>query len=132
MPENCKTRDRGWYRPDGGKWAGFQESISHPGTRARLATFGAKLSVSLVNGYSFVNRISWDNFNEGPDLINQIEKYKQRYGFYPESVHADKIYRNRDNLRFCKENGIRLSRSRLGRPPKITDKANAAMVLTVF
>jgi hypothetical protein len=89
--------------------------------------FGAKLSVSLVNGYSFVDRISWDNFNEGPDLIDQIEKYKQRYGFYPESVHADKIYRNRDNLRFCKKNGIRLSGPRLGRPPNITEE-NVALI----
>jgi hypothetical protein len=89
--------------------------------------FGAKLSVSLVNGYGFVDRISWDNFNEGPDLIDQIEKYKQRSGYYPESVHADKIYRNRDNLRFCKKNGIRLSGPRLGRPPNITTE-NAPLI----
>lgn len=31
---------------------------------------------------------------------------------------ADKIYRNRENLRYCKERGIRLSGPALGRPPK--------------
>ena len=30
---------------------------------------------------------------------------------------ADKIYRNRVNLQFCKEHGIHLSGPRLGRPP---------------
>jgi transposase, IS5 family len=29
---------------------------------------------------------------------------------------ADRIYRNRDNLAYCKEHGIRLSGPRLGRP----------------
>ena len=46
--------------------------------------------------------------------------YKRRFGVYPESVHSDRIYRTRDNLRFCKKHGIRLSGPRLGRPPKIT------------
>jgi len=30
-------------------------------------------------------------------------------GFYPESVHVDKIYRSRANRAFCKEKGIRIS-----------------------
>ncbi len=82
--------------------------------------FGAKVSVSLVDGFSFVDRISWDNYNESGDLIEQIEKYHKRFGFYPESVHADKIYRNRENRRYCKKHGIRLSGQPLGRPRKVT------------
>lgn len=82
--------------------------------------FGAKLSVSMVNGYAFVDRTSWDNFNECLDLQDQVEAYKRRFGVYPESVHADRIYRTRDNLRFCKRHHIRLSGPRLGRPPKMT------------
>lgn len=87
--------------------------------------FGAKINISLVDGYSFVNKISWENFNEGIDLISQLEAYKKRFGCYPESVHADKIYRNRENLRYCKKHGIRLSGPKLGRPKKQTE-ANAA------
>jgi transposase, IS5 family len=30
--------------------------------------FGAKLSIRLIDGVSFVDRISWDNYNEGLDL----------------------------------------------------------------
>ena len=82
--------------------------------------FGAKVSVSLIDGFSFVDRISWDSYNESGDLIEQIEKYHKRFGFYPESVHADKIYRNRENRQYCKKYGIRLSGPPLGRPKKVT------------
>ncbi|SDN48040.1 Transposase DDE domain-containing protein, partial [Megasphaera paucivorans] len=44
--------------------------------------------------------------------------YHERYGHYPERVLADKIYRNRLNLAYCKERGIRLSGPALGRPKK--------------
>jgi hypothetical protein len=48
-----------------------------------------------------------------------VEAYKERYGLYPEAVLADKIYRNRQNLTYCKEHDIRISGPRLGRP-KVT------------
>ena len=51
-------------------------------------------------------------------LRQTIEKYRERTGHYPTRVLADKIYRNRDNLNFCKEHGIRLSGPALGRPKK--------------
>jgi len=84
--------------------------------------FGAKISASLVAGYCFLDRLGWNNYNESKDLISQIKTYKKRFGFYPESVHADKIYRNRDNIKFCKQQGIRLSGPRPGRPPKDLSK----------
>ena len=78
--------------------------------------FGAKVSISLVNGFSFVERIGWDAYNESCDLIEQIKRYRERFGFYPQSVHVDKIYRTRENRRYCKAKGIRLSCPPLGRP----------------
>jgi hypothetical protein len=36
-------------------------------------------------------------------------------------VHADSIYRSRDNIKYCKKYGIRLSGPPLGRPPKQVD-----------
>jgi IS5 family transposase len=100
-------------------------SISQPHVRPIVrgkagmpVEFGAKISVSLVEGYAFIDRMSWDNFNESKELIEQIEKYKERFGNYPESVHADRIYRSRDNLRYCQDKGIRLSGPKLGRPKK--------------
>ncbi len=90
--------------------------------------FGAKLSISLVNGFSFIDRLSWDAYNESTDLIEQIEAYKIRFGFYPESVHADTIYRTRNNRRFCKKHDIRISGPALGRPKKQTED-NKEMLL---
>jgi hypothetical protein len=51
-------------------------------------------------------------------LKDQIEAYRDFTGSYPESVHVDKIYRTRENLTWCKDRGIRISGSPLGRPPK--------------
>lgn len=79
--------------------------------------FGAKLSVSLRDGYVFLDRIDWNNFNESGDLKAQVEAFKQSTGRYPESVHVDRIYRTRENRAFCKERGIRISGPPLGRPP---------------
>ena len=47
----------------------------------------------------------------------QIEQYRRRFGYYPESVHVDRIYRTRVNRAFCRERGIRISAPSLGRPP---------------
>jgi len=80
--------------------------------------FGQKVSAEVVGGYTFIDHKSYDNFNEGIRLQQSVEKYKERYGYYPEAVLADKIYRNRDNLAYCKKNGIRLSGPPLGRPKK--------------
>lgn len=79
--------------------------------------FGAKVSVSVIGGKAYVDRISWDAYNESTDLKKQVEAFKTRTGSYPESVHADKIYRTRDNLRWCQAREIRLSGPPLGRPP---------------
>lgn len=78
--------------------------------------FGAKLSVSCINGCVFLDKLSWDNFNESTHLQAQVEAFRARLGHYPESVHADQIYRTRDNRSWCKAHGIRLSGPPLGRP----------------
>lgn len=80
--------------------------------------FGAKISISVVDGWSFLDTINFDAYNEGTELISQIEQYKARFGYYPESAHADKIYRNKENRKYCKKHGIRISGPCLGRPPK--------------
>ena len=84
--------------------------------------FGAKLDMSIdENGMARLEKISFDSYNESDILIRAILRYYGRYGYYPERVLADKIYRNRRNLAFCKEHGIRLSGPALGRPKKDND-----------
>jgi hypothetical protein len=89
--------------------------------------FGAKISAALIDGSAFLDRIGWENFNESTRLTEQIEAYRTRFGFYPESVHADKIYRTRDNRTYCRERGIRMSGPPLGRPPRVTEENREAL-----
>jgi transposase, IS5 family len=105
-------------------------SISQPHVRPIVrgkaganVEFGAKLAISVVDGLAYLEKLSWDNFGEAMTLIEAIERYYERQGFYPVSVHVDKIYRTRDNIRYCQNKGIRLSGPRLGRPPKEPDIA---------
>lgn len=101
-------------------------SISQPyirpivrGKAAAPVEFGAKLDLSLdEKGMARLEKLSFDAYNESDVLITAAENYKERTGHYPERVLADKIYRNRINLSFCKEHGIRLSGPSLGRPKK--------------
>ena len=101
-------------------------SISQPyirpivrGKAAAPVEFGAKLDLSIdENGFARLERVSFDAYNESDVLIGAIERYKERTGHYPERALADKIYRNRDNLAYCRLHGIRLSGPSLGRPRK--------------
>ena len=51
--------------------------------------------------------------------MEYIEKYRNRFGFYPKEVLADQIYCNRINRAALKEKGIRLLAKPLGRPSAV-------------
>ncbi len=79
--------------------------------------FGAKISISVSgDGFTFLDRLSFDPYNEGEDLKVQAMAYRRRYVHYPEVICADQIYRTRANRAFCQRHGIRLSGPPLGRP----------------
>lgn len=82
--------------------------------------FGAKLSISVVGGYVFVDRLSFDAYNEGAEeeFQSAVENFHKRFGFWPQRILADKIYRNKRNKAFCMEHGIRMSGPKVGRPGK--------------
>ena len=106
-------------------------SISQPYVRpivrgkAKSPTeFGAKLHLSIdETGFARIEHISFDSFNEGPQLIDALKAYKYRNGCYPERILVDQIYRTRSNIAFCSDNGIRISGPKLGRP--VQDEAEA-------
>lgn len=81
---------------------------------------GAKISISVVNGMTYLDTLSFDNYGESKFLEQSVMEYKRRFGYLPETILVDQIYRNRDNRRFCKTNGIRINGPRLGRPPQET------------
>ncbi len=68
--------------------------------------FGAKLDLGLDSeGHGRIEKISFEPYNESTCLIEAVER-----------VLADQIYRTRDNRKYCREPGIRLSGPRFGRP----------------
>lgn len=80
--------------------------------------FGAKIGVSIVSGYSFIDHHSWDAYNESSDLETHLDFFKERFERLPERFFGDKIYLNRDNRKTLKEKGIEIMGRPLGRPPK--------------
>ena len=107
-------------------------SISQPhvrpivrGKAGKPVEFGSKISVSMMGKLAFVDRLSWDAFNESADLIAQVKAYRKRFGFYPESVYADAIYGTRDNRKWLKDHRIRFAGKPLGRPRKVTEENRA-------
>ena len=82
--------------------------------------FGAKIGVSLVDGYARINTLSWNAYNESTDLIKQVEAYKDLKGYYPEVLIVDKLYGTRENRSYLQQHGIRFCGKPLGRPTKET------------
>jgi len=98
----------------------IHEPWVRPIVRGKVKTpteFGAKLDLSIdTEGYARIEKVSFDAYNEGGNLIEVTEAFYRRTGRYPERILADQIYRTRENRRFCKEHGIRISGPKLGRP----------------
>ena len=100
-------------------------SVSQPfvrpivrGKAGKPVEFGAKLDISVVDGWTRLECCSFDAYNEAGNLQEMVERFREREGHYPSRILADKIYRNRENLSYCKEHGIRLSGPALGRPKR--------------
>ena len=100
-------------------------SVSQPfvrpivrGKAGKPVEFGAKLDISVVDGWTRLEFCSFDAYNEAGNLRAMVEWFREREGHYPSRILADKIYRNRENLSYCRERGIRLSGPALGRPKR--------------
>jgi len=78
--------------------------------------FGAKIHVSIIDGISFLDELSWGAFNEGSHMMDYVEKFRKHFGCYPREVLADQIYCTRSNRAALKELGIKLLAKPLGRP----------------
>ena len=91
-------------------------SISQPhirpivrGKASAKVEFGAKLTVSLKDGFSRLEKHSWENFNESTLLKDHVNAYFKFHGVYPKVVAADKIYHNERNKKFCEKHGIKMT-----------------------
>lgn len=88
------------------------------GKSGKNTEFGSKINVSEVNGFTRVDKFSWDAFNEGGDVEKQVENFKELYDCYPKVFLGDRIYLTRENRKYLKGKGIIIYGKPLGRPPK--------------
>lgn len=75
------------YRQRSHTVAGRIVSIGQPHVRpivrgklAEPVEFVAKVSVSDVQGFCYLDPLSWENYNKSGDLMGQIERYRNRFG----------------------------------------------------
>ena len=69
------------------------------GKEVKSVGFGAKVNNILVDGISFVEKLSFNAFNEGPRLIHCLKMHKRLFG-------VDTGYAGTENRDYCKANGI--------------------------
>lgn len=89
------------------------------GKAGKKTEFGAQINLSECDGYVTFDQVNYNKFNEALGLKDQIEAYKELYGYYPAAVLADKIYLTLINRRFLNDKGIAHYGAPLGRPSKM-------------
>jgi len=78
------------------------------GKEVKPLEFGAKVNMLQVDGISFIEHFSFDNFNEGTRLQSTIHLQKRYFGACHQ-IGADAIYATNENRRYCTKNEITTS-----------------------
>ena len=73
--------------------------------------FGAKVNNIFVDGISFIEKLSFNAFNEGTRMVHGLKMHKKLFG-----VGGDTGYAGTENRDYCKANGIQTSFVKRGRP----------------
>jgi len=91
------------------------------GKEVKPVEFGAKVNMLLVDGISFIEHLSYDNFNEGTRLQSTIN-LQQRYFGACHQMGADAIYATNENRRYCTKNNIATSFIAKGNEGKLKEQ----------
>jgi len=86
------------------------------GKESKNVEFGAKCNNIMVDGLSFIEKLSFNAFNEGTRLKHCVKMHKRLFGVDVRKIGGDTGYAGSDNRSFCKENGIETSFVKRGRP----------------
>lgn len=78
------------------------------GKETKAVEFGAKVHKVQVSGLSFIEHLSYENFNEGSRL-KQAVAFHQKYFGKLFQLGADAIYATNENRRYCHKLGIATS-----------------------
>jgi hypothetical protein len=105
-------------------WRPYVRPIKRGKGGRKDVEFGPKVSLSYVDGLTFVNVIDHDNYSEAKRevLEEQIKHYEEMFGEKPPSVTGDNLYGTRENRAMLKEKGIRAAFKPLGRPGPENEK----------
>ena len=88
------------------------------GKETKTVEFGAKCSNILIDGISFIERLSFNAFNEGTRLKHCVSLSEKLTGVPVKKIGGDQGYSGNDNRTFCKNNGIETSFIQKGRTGK--------------
>lgn len=86
------------------------------GKEAKGVEFGAKVNNILVDGMSFIEKLSFNAFSEGTRLIHSLKTHRRLFGVDAKKVGGDTSYAGTWNRDYCKANGIQTSFVKRGRP----------------
>jgi hypothetical protein len=107
----------------GGRIVSFWKPYVRPivrGKAGKEVEFGPKCSVSYVDGYLFLDKFSFEAYQEGNVLNESISEHKRRFCDEAKVIIADKIYGTRSNREMLEEAGIKASLVPLGRKSKLS------------
>ena len=88
------------------------------GKETKNVEFGAKCNNILVDGISFIEKLSFNAFNEGTRLEHCIKMHKRLFGEDVKKVGGDTSYAGTANRDLCKELKIQTSFVKRGKPFK--------------
>ena len=88
------------------------------GKEIKKVEFGAKVNKLQIDGINFIQRISFDAFNEGVELENTVYKAQQLTKVKVKVLGADAIYATNKNRNFVSENFIKTDFRPKGKKPK--------------
>ncbi len=81
-----------------------------------IVEFGAKCNNILVDGLSFIEKLSFNAFSEGTRLPHCLKMHRKLFGVDARKVGGDAGYSGCANREYCKERGIHTSFVKRGRP----------------
>jgi len=88
------------------------------GKEIKAVEFGAKVNKLQIDGINFIQKISFDNFNEGTQFKNTIYKAQGLTKIKVKIVGADAIYATNKNRVFATSNKIQTDFKPKGKPSK--------------
>lgn len=94
------------------------------GKEIKPVEFGAKVHKVQVGGLSFIEHLSYENFNEGTRLKQSVAFHQKHFGRCKQ-LGADAIYATNENRRYCNTLGIATSFLPKGKQGKLQDQKSA-------